>query len=140
MFRRKIFKGSVVFDTSLKVCSDYALWLCLSLDYRFIALDRPTFKRRRHLGNLSSPSFENCLTEYEVLKHFYYGKGGKRVVPEQTAKKVFSKEARRTGHCAINDGLYDQACQLFSQSFRQHPNLKSLICWAKAITLNKIKS
>ena len=140
MFPRKILKGPVVFDTSLKVCSDYDLWLCLSLDYRFIALDHPTFKRRRHLGNLSIPTFENCLTEFEVLKRFYYGKGGKRFIPEKTAKKVFSKEARRTGRCAINEGLYNQACQLLSQSFRQYPNLKSLIYWAKAIILNQFKS
>jgi len=140
MLPRKILKTPEVFDTSLKVCSDYDLWLCLSLDYHFIALDRPTFKRRRHLGNLSISTFENCLTEFEVLKRFYYGKGGKRFIPEKTAKKVFSKEARRTGRCAISEGLYDQACQLLGQSFRQYPNLKSLIYWARAIILNQFKS
>ena len=140
MFPRKILKDPVVFDTSLKVCSDYDLWLSLSLDYRFIALDYPTFKRRRHLNNLSDSSFENCLTEFQVLKRFYYEKGGKEVIPEKIAMKVFSKEGRRTGRCAIKEGLHDQACQLLSQSFRQHPNLKFLISWIKAMIAKRLAS
>ncbi len=140
MFPSKIFKKPVVFDTSLRVCSDYDLWLSLSLDYRFIALDYPTFKRRRHLNNLSDSSFENCLTEFNVLKHFYYEKGGKEVIPEKTAMKVLSKGGRRTGRCAIREGLYNQACQLLRQSFRQHPNLKSLIHWIRAMILKRLAS
>ena len=140
MFPKKILKEPMVFDTSLKVCSDYDLWLTLSLDYRFIALDYPTFKRRRHLNNLSYPSFENCLTEFQVLKRFYYEKGGKEVIPEKTAMKVFSKEGRRIGHCAIKEGLHDQAIQFLSQSFRQHPNLKSLISWIRAMIVKQLAS
>ncbi len=132
MFPRKILKEFPVFDTSLKVCSDYDLWLRLSLEYRFIALAEPTFKRRRHQGNLSGPFFENCLTEFRVLERFYHEKGGKEVVPKNTAMQVFSKEGRRTGLSAIREGLYDQACQLLGQSFRQHPNLKSLIYLTRA--------
>ena len=140
MFPKKILRESEVFDTSLKVCSDYDLWLSLSLDYRFIALDHPTFNRRRHLDNLSIPSFENCLTEFQVLERFYYEKGGKKVIPEKTAMKVFSKEARRTGRCATREGLHDQACQLLHQSFRQHPNLKSLISWIRAMIVKRLAS
>jgi len=140
MFPKKILKKPVVFDTSLRVCSDYDLWLSLSLDHRFIPLDDPTFKRRRHLDNLSQSSFENCLTEFQVLKRFYYEKGGREVIPEKIAMQVFSKESRRTGRCAIKEGLYDQACHLLSQSFRQHPNLKSLISWTRAIIVKRLVS
>lgn len=140
MFPKRILKGPMVFDTSLKVCSDYNLWLNLSLKYRFIALNLPTFKRRRHLGNLSDPTFENCLIEFEVLKRFYYEKGGKNLIPEKTAMKVFSKEGRRIGRCAIREGLHDQAIQFLSRSFRQHPNLKSLASWIKAIIVKRLAS
>ena len=135
---KKILKKSIVFDTSLKVCSDYDLWLCLSLDYRFIALDYPTFKRRRHPDILLDSSFENCLTEFQVLKCFYYEKGGKEVIPEKTAMKVFSKEGRRAGRCAIKEGSYDQACKLLRQSFQQHPNFKSLIFWIRAMIVKRL--
>jgi len=138
MLPRRILKAPATFDTSLKVCSDYDMWLQLSTEYRFVALPKPTFKRRRHSANLSSPSFENRLTEFKVLERFYYEKGGKTLVPEKIAMKVFSKEGCRAGRCAIREGLYDQACQIFRQSFRQHPNIKSLIHWARAMVLNRI--
>ena len=140
MFPKKILQNSVVFNTSLKVCSDYDLWLSLSLNYRFIALNSPTFKRRRHLGNLSGPSFENCMAEFEVLRHFYYEKGGKEVIPEKIAMKVFSKESHRIGRCATKEGLHDHALQFCSQSFRQYPNFKSLISWLKAIIAKRLAS
>ena len=133
MFPKKILTEPVAFNTSLKVCSDYDLWLTLSLNYRFIALGDPTFKRRRHLNNLSNSSFENCLTEFQVLENFYYEKGGKEVISEKTAMKVFSKEKRRIGRCAIKEGLHDRSIRFLSQSFRQHRNLKSLIFWIRAI-------
>jgi len=139
MFPAKILKNSPLFDTSLKVCSDYDLWLRLSLKYRFLALKVPTFKRRRHPGNLSYASFENCLTEFEVLKRFYNENGGKEVIPEKTANKVLSKEACRTGRFALKEGKYKQACQLLSQSFRLRPNLKSLIYWTIALILNRTR-
>lgn len=138
MLPMSILKASATFDTSLRVCSDYDMWLQLSTQYRFVALPKPTFKRRRHPGNLSCPSLENRLTEFKVLERFYYEKGGKTLVPEKIAMKVFSKEGRRAGRCAIREGLYSQACQIFRQSFRQHPNIKSLIHWTRAIVLNRI--
>ena len=138
MFPEKILKAASPFETSLKVCSDYDLWLRLSTKYRFIALHKPTFKRRRHPGNLSGPSFENCMTEFRVLERFYYEKGGKNLIPKKTAMKVLSKESRKAGRCAIREGLYDQAIQFLSQSFRQHPNLESLILWIKAMIVKRL--
>ena len=140
MFPKKILKAPTAFDTSLRICSDYDLWLRLSLEYPFIALPKPTFKRRRHTANLSTPSFENCLTELLVLKDFYYKKGGNKAVPEKTAIKVFSKEECRAGRCAIREGLHDKACQSLRQSFKQHPNLKSMIYWIRAIIAKKLAS
>ena len=138
MLPRRILKASGAFDTSLKVCSDYDMWLQLSTQYRFVALSKPTFKRRRHPDNLSVASLANRLTEFKVLERFYYEKGGKTLVPERVAMKVFSKEGRRAGRCAIREGLYGQACQIFRQSFRQHPNIKSLIHWMRAKLLSRM--
>ncbi len=138
MFPKKILENTVAFDTSLKVCSDYDLWLFLSTKCRFVALPNPTFKRRRHLGNLSNVSFENCLTEFRVLERFYYKKGGSSAVPAQIAMKVLSKGGFKTGRCAIREGLYGQASQLLWQSFRRHSNLRSLIHWTRAMVLSRM--
>lgn len=140
MFPKKILKGPKVFDTSLKVCSDYDLWLNLSTKYHFVALSEPTFKRRRHNDNLSVPSFENCLTELKVLEKFYSENAEKNLIPERIVRRVFSKENRRVGRCATREGLHDQAVQFLSQSFRQHPNPKSLISWIRAMVAKRMAS
>ena len=128
------------YDTSLRVCSDYKLKLQLSSKYRFIALDKPTFKRRRHTSNTSTGSFANSATELEVLKDFYYNDRGKELVPKKVAMKKISKECYRTARFAIKEGLYEQACQLLKQSFHYHPNIKSLAHWARAVINKKLRN
>jgi glycosyltransferase involved in cell wall biosynthesis len=140
MFPRKMLKDAVSFDTSLKVCSDYDLWLSLSTKYRFVALPCPTFKRRRHPDNLSIVSFKNCLTEFKVLERFYYERNGNKVIPPKIALKVLSKGGFKTGRCAFKEGSYDQATKLLGQSFRRHPNLKSLFYWTKAGIAKRVTS
>ena len=140
MFPRKILKDGVTFDILLRVCSDYDLWLSLSMKHRFVALPNPTFKRRRHSGNLSTVSFENCLTEFTVLERFYYEKGGDKAVPSKIAMKVLSKEGLKTGRCAFREGSYSQATKLLGQSFRRHPNFKSLFYWTKAVIAVRLMS
>ena len=133
MFPKKALQEIGGFDTSLKVCGDYKLELQMSLKYRFIALDKPTFKRRRHSSNTSQNSFVNRKTELDVLSDFYYNGGGKEVIPRRLAMRRLSKESYRTGRWAIKEGLYEQASRLLDNSFRMYPNPKSLIYWAGAI-------
>ena len=82
--------------------------------------------------NLSIVSFENCFTEFKVLERFYYEKDGNKVIPSPIALKVLSKGGFKTGRCAFREGSYGQATKLLGQSFRRHPNFKSLIYWTKA--------
>ena len=130
MFPKRILRGTA-FDTSLKVCSDYALWLRLSLKYRFIALPEPTFKRRRHSANLSRASFEKRLAELNVLECFYFEKAGKEVVPERNAMRRLSKEAYRVAKYALRDRDWKSARKYVSQSFQYNTNLKSLLLMVK---------
>ncbi len=132
MFPTKILRESPAFDKSLNICSDYDLWLRLSIKHRFIALPDPTFKRRRHSTNLSIASFENCLIEYNVVDRFYHDLGGKEVIPKATAAKVLSRKKLRAGRYAVREHLYDQACELLGQSFQERPNIKSLLYLARA--------
>ncbi len=135
MCTKKLLQEADGFNVSLPVCSPYALWLKLSLKYKFIAVEKPTFKRRRHPGNLSQRSFANCKVELGVLEDFYYNGNGEKMIPQHRAMKRLSKEEYRAGRAAIREGLYDQASQLLGQSFRGHPNLKSLIHWMRAISI-----
>ncbi len=129
LFPKKILEEAGRFDTSLPVCSDYALWLQLSLKFCFIALSGPTFKRRRHTGNLSERSFANRKAELNILENFYYNGGGKEHVLKRIAMKRLSKEGYRAGRCAMREGLTETASQLLAQSFRRCPDIKSLLWW-----------
>lgn len=136
LFPKRVLEEVGGFDESLPVCSDYNLHLRLSLKYRFIALAQPTFKRRRHSDNLTSWSYANRLIQLRVLECFYYEKGGDKVVPPKIAMRQLSKEGYRAGRCATKEGLQETAIKLLSQSFRRHPNFKSLLWWA--IAANKL--
>jgi len=140
LFPTRILRESPAFDTSFHICSDYDLWLRLSMKYRFIALRDPTFKRRRHSTNLSKASLENCLIEFQVVNQFYNNNGGKQLIPKAIAAKVLSRKKCRAGRYAIREGLYDQACELFGQSFQQYPNLKSAIYLARARIAKRLAS
>jgi len=140
MFPKRILQGRPAFDTSLKVCSDYDLWLRLSMKYRFVALPEPIFKRRRHSANLSTASFENRLAELKVLEDFYYKKGGKEIIPKHVAMKRFGKESYRAGRHAIREGLYAQAYELLLKSFRQHPNPKAIMHLIRAAIHKRLAS
>jgi len=139
MFPKRVLEETGGFDTSLRVSYDYKLELQISLKYRFVALSKPTFKRRRHSSNISQNSFANRKTELDVLTEFYYNGGGNEVIPEGIAMKKLSTERYRAGRWAIKEGLYDQACELLSQSFRRHPNLKSLIHWLRAVSMSWLR-
>jgi glycosyltransferase involved in cell wall biosynthesis/GT2 family glycosyltransferase len=135
MFPTKLLRKVNGFDTSLRVCSDYDLWLRLSLQCRFVAVLSPLFKRRRHMGNLSRPSFANRITEYQVLENFYYNRGGQERVPFLCAMKRLGKEGYRAGRAAIREGLKDKSCSLLKQAFLRCPSIKTLFWWMVALMM-----
>ena len=127
LFPKKMLLESSGFDTSLPVCCDYDLWLKLSLKYDFIAINKPVFKRRRHLGNLSQPSFRNRYAEYRVLEKFYFEGGGKNVIPYKLAMKRLSKEQYRAAKSAVRESMKQTACDLLKSSLKRHFNLKAFV-------------
>jgi hypothetical protein len=78
-------------------------------------------------------SFSNRKMELEVLSDFYYNLGGKEVIPEKVAKKRLGKERYRAGKYAIKEELYDEACSLLKCSFKDYPNIKTLLQLIRAI-------
>jgi len=129
MCAKKLFEEIGAFDTSLRCCAFYKLLLKMSVKYKFIPVEKPTFKRRRHRDNVSVRSFANRKIEFDVLEDFYFNDGGEKLIPRSRAMKRLSREGYRAGRCAIKEGLTETARQLLSQSFKRYPNLKSLFWW-----------
>jgi glycosyltransferase involved in cell wall biosynthesis len=126
LLSRKMLVESGGFDVKLAVCSDYDLWLRLSLKYNFIGLQEPVFKRRRHGGNISKISFANKNTEYKVLENFYFNGGGKDVIPLRPAMRRLSKEQYRAARCAIKESMRETACDFLKESLKRHFCFKTL--------------
>jgi len=133
MCAKKVYEREDGFDTSLKRCAVYKLLLEMSLRYKFIPVDSPIYKRRRHKENLADRSFANRKTELDVLEDFYFNGGAREFIPRHRAMRRLSKEGYRAGRYAIREGMYNQARQLLSQSFRRYPNIKSLMHWTRAM-------
>jgi glycosyltransferase involved in cell wall biosynthesis len=138
MCPKKLFEEVGGFDASLKCCAFYKLLLKLSVKYKFIPIEGPTYKKRRHTSNLTARSFATRKLEFDVLEDFYFNGGGEKLIPRYRAMKRLSQEGYRAGRCAIREGMYEQARQLLSQSFRRHPNIKSLIHWIKSLILKPL--
>jgi len=134
MCAKRIYQREGGFDTFLRRCAVYKFLLKLSLKYKFIPVDGPTHKKRRHRNNLADRSFAGRKIEFDVLEDFYFNGGGKEVVPRRRAMRRLSKEGYRAGRAAIREGLWDEACKYLIQSFRRHPNVKSLLRWTRAVT------
>ena len=66
----EIFKKANMFDTALKVSYDYALFLELSLNSEFYAVQQPVFLRRRHSSNMSSANYGKMLTVLKIVEDF----------------------------------------------------------------------
>jgi len=131
VFPRSALQDLGGFDTSLRRCAVYKLLLQLSLHYRFVAVDKPVFKRRRHRGSGSDLSLDGRETELAVLEDFYYHGGGQAAVPRRWAMRRLGAEGYRAGRAAIRAGKYEQAQLLLQESFRRHPNLKAMMRWAQ---------
>jgi glycosyltransferase involved in cell wall biosynthesis len=127
LFPKKILIESGGFDITLPVCSDYDLWLRLSLKYDFISLRKPVFKRRRHGGNISKTSFANRSTEYKVLEDFYFKGGGREVIPYRWAMRRLSKEQYRAAKSALRESMKETACDLLKSSLKKHFHLKTFL-------------
>jgi glycosyltransferase involved in cell wall biosynthesis len=128
---KRIFEQVGGFDNSLQRCEVYKLFLEVALRYEFIPVDGPTYKKRRHGGNLADRSFVGRTFELNMLEDFYFNCGGKEIIPRYRAMKRLSEEGYRAGRAAMREGLPEQACKLLSKSFRRHPNVKSLIHWIR---------
>ncbi len=127
LFPKKVLVEAGGFDTKLPVCSDYDLWLRLSLKYDFIGLQKPVFKRRRHSGNISRISFANRNTEYCVLENFYFDGGGKEIISRGAAMRRLSKEQYRAARSAIKESMRYTASDFLKSSLKKHFYLKGLL-------------
>ena len=125
LFPRKLYLDNGGFDTSLRVAHDYDLFLKLSLQCPFYAVQEPVFLRRRHGGNLSAGSYSKMLIMADVFENF--------VAAHPELQKDFSKVIRRRQadmqnklrREALKENMREKAREHAANAFRLAPGLKT---------------
>jgi hypothetical protein len=56
------------------------------------------------------------MIEYEVLRRFYYERGGQEVVSKRTAIRRLSREAYRAGKYAMKEKKFTEAREILRKS------------------------
>ena len=121
------------FNSSFKVCSDYDFWLNVSKKYKFIAIENPSFYRRRHSDNLSTISSENLKVELSVLEKFYFKDGGQDYVSKEVALSRLARECCRIANTLKGESNKSEARFYYKKSldyqFSVKALLRKLICY-----------
>lgn len=130
LFPTEILRQYGGFDKSLPICSDYELFLRLSLKYEFVAAVEPVFLRCRHDSNISSYGSQNLLVELGVLENFYYNQHGREAIPERIAKKRLAQQCYRIAKCARRENNRALAAEMAAKSLSYRLGLKAALLWA----------
>ena len=117
------------YDTSLKVCHDYDMYLKMSLKHRFYAVQEPVFLRRRHGSNLSGATYEKVQISFKVFSDFVEAHPELRqeygtIILRRTAdyhNKLYREACR--------EGLRKNALEHIKCAMQAHFSFKSFVRW-----------
>lgn len=112
-YRKTVIDRVGGYDTRLRSCEDYDLYLRMSPTTTFFPLGRSTGLRRRHGTNLSRQTGFSRRLEAEVLKRFYTRLGGDRLVPEADARRRLFRLYYASGRQYLKAGFMRDARMMF---------------------------
>ena len=105
---------------------DTYFYLRVSLKYKFICVEQPVFKRRRHDKNISAFSYKNVSEEINMLEDFYNKCNGKEAIGRKVAEKRLAKEYYRLGKASVLERRNNQRAH-FLNAFLLNHSIKYLI-------------
>jgi hypothetical protein len=91
------------YDTTLRFCDDYDLYLRMSLHCAFEPVNRPIGLRRRHEGNLSVQSGRSQQGEAFVLRRFVEERGGRDVLTAEEINRRLGRVYFRAAKCYFRE-------------------------------------
>lgn len=91
------------YDTTLRFCDDYDLYLRMSLHCAFEPVNRPIGLRRRHEGNLSVQSGRSQQGEAFVLRRFVEERGGRDVLTVDEINRRLGRVYFRAAKCYFRE-------------------------------------
>jgi len=108
-----------------QVAADYKLFLKLSLQSNFYAVQQPVFLRRRHGGNISAVSYAKQLVVLNVLEDFIAGNPEVEQQFSQTLRLRRADLHNKLCREARKEKLTSEAKMHAVKAFKLKPSLKS---------------
>jgi len=118
------------FDEQYRVCSDYRMWLVLSLTCTFLAIPEPLVACRRHVASLSSASSASQGAKATMLEEFYFELGGKDAVPRRQAMRRLADQCRKTAVLAHREGRREESLAWYRRSLGHRLTARSCLGYA----------
>ena len=121
---RRFFLECGSFDTALRVCHDWALFLEMSLKGKFYAVQEPVFLRRRHGSNLSSATYAKLHVGLDVLEHFIASHEEVQEKFRDTIRKRRADFHRKLYREAIKEKMFPEARSHAETAFKLEKSFK----------------
>lgn len=125
MMPRQLFLANGGLGNIRQVAADYSLYLKLSLQSNFYAVQEPVFLRRRHSGNVSQISYAKQKVVLNVLEKFL---AEHPEVPNRYPREVKTRLADLNNKLcreARREKLFAEAKKHARQAFKLKPSIKS---------------
>lgn len=106
------------YDTTLRFCDDYDLYLRMSLHCPLEPVNRPIGLRRRHEGNLSVQSGRSQQGEAFVLRRFVEERGGRNVLGVGEINRRLGRVYFRAAKCYFREGNFAAARAMADEARR----------------------
>ena len=125
LFPVKLYLNAGGFDTNLRVVHDYKLFLQLSLNCDFYAVQEPVFLRRRHGNNLSSSSYAKLHIALDVFSDFVSEHPELQKKYARSIRLRFADYHNKLYKLAIREKMNEGAVDHARNAYRYAPRIKS---------------
>lgn len=125
-YRRDLIDRVGGYDSDLRSCEDYELYLRMSLHCQFDPLGKPTGLRRRHGQNLSRQTGPSRFLEAQVLQRFVQDQGGADVLTDDAIARRLGRLYYASARQFFRAGAYRHAATAARRAHQYQRTFKSV--------------
>jgi glycosyltransferase involved in cell wall biosynthesis len=128
-YRRELIEKAGPYDSALRSCEDYELYLRMSLHCRFNPLGKATGLRRRHDKNLSRQTGHSRFQEAQILQRFVQQQGGDQLVQAKLVRRRLGRLYYASSRQYFKEGAFRHAFRAARRANRYRSTFKSVGMW-----------
>ena len=128
LVRKSVTDVAGMFDTTLRVNSDYEYWLRVSLLTKFAGIDEALVNVRRSPTSLTKMNRpEKSCIGLRSLEHFYNELGGREAICPRAASRRLARLSFVAARAHLRAGCREKARDLFARSLNYRPTFRAAL-------------